>query len=435
MNPRGVVLTTVRPGSPAARAGLRAGDRVLAVDGLAPEDALDVMVAIAEERFEVGYGRGGRRRLARVSRRMGQDWGARLEPPPLRRCGNRCRFCFVDQMPPGLRPSLYVKDEDYRHSFLYGNYVTMSNVSGRDVERIKRLRLSPLYISVHATDERVRRDLLGRARTLPILPLLKSLTAAGIVLHTQAVVCPGVNDGRVLEKTVSDLGRLRPGVRSLAIVPVGLSGHRAGLPVLRAIDAAQAAGLVKKVRVWQEGFRRTGPMRFVYATDEWYLRAGLPVPAAGAYDGFPQIENGVGIVRQFLDGCRAACRRLPARATPARRVLVPVGILAAGVVERALKPLARMPGVSLEVVPVPNRLFGESVTVTGLLGGADLAAALAGKIRGATRVLIAGDMVRDGEDVFLDDLSLGDLGRSLHARVKQVNSPAELVRAVFAARV
>lgn len=427
MTRRSVALTAVRPHSPAARAGLRSGDRLLAVDGLVPEDAVDVMYAIAEEEFAVEVEREGRVRTAVVTRHMGQDWGAQMEPPAVRHCGNRCVFCFVDQMPPGLRPSLYVKDEDYRHSFLYGNYVTLSNTTRRDLERIKRLKLSPLYISVHATDEQVRQKLLGRTRVIPILPLLRELAAAGIVLHTQAVICPGINDGRVLEKTVRDLSRLHPQVRSLAVVPVGLSRHRAHLASLKAINAAQAIKLLDKVQIWQTRLQKTLGSRFVYATDEWYLRAGAPVPKAAAYEGFPQIENGVGIVRQFQDHCREACRRLPKRVSPARHIVVPAGTLAAGVVAKALRPLARVQGVSLDVVPVVNRLFGETVTVTGLLSGADLAFALKGKIQKTTRVLIAGDMLRDGQEVFLDDMSLRELGRRLKAKVRQVNSPEELI--------
>ncbi|NTV52907.1 MAG: DUF512 domain-containing protein, partial [Candidatus Firestonebacteria bacterium] len=322
--------------------------------------------------------------------------------------------------------------EDYRHSFLYGNYVTLSNTTRRDLERIKRLKLSPLYISVHATAEPVRLKLLGRSRALPILPLLQELAAAGIVLHTQAVICPGINDGRVLEKTVRDLSRLHPQVRSLAVVPVGLSRHRAHLASLKAIDAAQAIKLLDKVQIWQTRLQKTLGSRFVYATDEWYLRAGVGVPRAAAYEGFPQIENGVGIVRQFQDLCREACRNLPQRVSPARHIVVPVGTLAAAVVAQALRPLARVAGVSLDVVSVPNRLFGETVTVTGLLSGGDLLAALKSKMHPATRVLIAGDMVRDGHEVFLDNMSLRELGRRLHAGVQRVDSPEALIRAALA---
>jgi putative radical SAM enzyme (TIGR03279 family) len=206
-------------------------------------------------------------------------------------------------MPRGLRPSLYVKDEDYRHSFLYGNYVTLSNVSLSDLARIRELHLSPLYISVHATAERVRQKLLGRTRALPILPLLKKLSAAGIVLHTQAVICPGLNDGRVLEKTVRDLSRLHPQVRSLALVPVGLSGHRAGLAPLTPVDTRLAKLLVGQVEAWQTRFRAELGSRFVYATDEWYLRAGSQVPAAAAYEG----ANFRTVAGRPASACPGAC--------------------------------------------------------------------------------------------------------------------------------
>jgi putative radical SAM enzyme (TIGR03279 family) len=399
------------------------------VDGQGIEDALDAAYAIAEETFALAFYRGGNLRRTRVERLPGQDWGAAFEPPQVRHCGNRCVFCFVDQMPRGLRSSLYVKDEDYRHSFLYGNYVTLSNVSERDLARIRRLKLSPLYISVHATLEQVRRTLLGRKRTPPILPLLKKMAAAGIELHTQAVICPGINDGKVMERTVADLSRLAPRVRSLALVPVGLSAHRRGLAELRGVDARLTQALLAKVAAWQKRFFKQRGTRFVFATDEWYLRAGRAVPPASAYEGFPQLENGVGIVRQFLDGVRAASRALPARVAPRRRVLIPVGTLAERTVRRALAPLSRVRGLELEVVPVPNRLFGERVTVTGLLGGNDLLGALRPRMAQKTRVLIAGDMLRDGHDVFLDGVTLKQFRARLGVPVQVIRSPAELVRA------
>ncbi len=434
MIPRGVVLSYVRAKSPAARAGLRAGDRLLSIDGQPLEDAIDGMIAIAEEVFDVLYARGTRELRTTVERRPGQEWGAHMEPPPLRHCGNRCIFCFVDQMPKGLRSSLYIKDEDYRHSFLFGNYVTLSNTSPRDLERIRRLRLSPLYISVHATSEPVRRRLLGRARLAPILPMLKQLTKAGIVLHTQTVVCPGVNDGTVLEKTVRDLSRLHPQVRSLAVVPVGLSQHRQALAPLKTVDTALAKRMVAGVTRWQKQSKAELGSRFVYATDEWYLRAGVTVPSASAYEGFPQIENGVGIVRQFVDGLKHACQKLPRKVTPARRIVIPTGTLAAEAVRKALRPLAQIQGVDLEVVPVVNRLFGPSVTVSGLLCGADLVAGLTGKMSGPTRILLASDMVRTGQDVFLDNMSVKELGRRLRAQVRLIASPEDLVRAVVEKR-
>lgn len=431
MKPAGVILAAVRPGSPAAAAGLRAGDAVLAVDGRAVEDALDLAYAIAEERFTLTVRRpGGRARRRVVRREPGRAWGGEFAPPPVRGCGNRCIFCFVDQMPRGLRNSLYVKDEDYRYSFLYGSYVTLTNLRAGDLRRIKRLRLSPLYVSVHATQERVRRRLLGRRRTPAILPLLRELTAAGITVHAQAVLCPGINDGAVLERTIRDLGRLYPGVQSLALVPVGLTAHRQALPPLRRHTAAEAAALLRRAEVWQKTFRARFGSRFVYAADEWYLRARRTVPKAEAYEGFPQIENGVGLVRQFLDAAAEAARKLPAR-VPSRRVLIPAGELSAPVVRRAVRPLARIPGVDLAVVPAANRLFGPEVTVSGLLSGADVLAALRPRARGGERVLIAADMVREGRDEFLDGMSLRTLARALGVKTRLVRGARELARAII----
>jgi len=431
MKPEGVMLSAVRPGSAAADAGLAPGDAVLAVDGRPVSDALELAYEIAEETFVLTVRTpGGRVRRRRVHREFGQPWGGEFEPPPLRACGNRCIFCFVDQMPKGLRPSLYLKDEDYRYSFLYGNYVTLTNLRDGDLERIKRLRLSPLYVSVHATDERVRRHLLGRRNTPPILPLLRELAASGITLHAQAVICRGVNDGTVLERTVRDLSRLHPGVQSLALVPVGLTRHRAGLTPLAGHTAATARALLLRLDAWQRDFRPRLGTRFVYATDEWYLRARRIVPSADAYEGFPQIENGVGLVRQFLDGVEKACRNLPDRVQPLRRILVPAGELAAPVVAQALRPLSKIPGVELEVVSVPNQLFGRTVTVSGLLSGQDLLDALRPRTHGGERVLIPADMVRERHDVFLDDMRVRTLARRLGVKAKLIRGPQQLVRAV-----
>ncbi len=431
MKAEGVRITAVAPGSPAAAAGLRAGDGILAVNGRRVADALDVAYAAAEEKFSLRLRRGARVRSLAVRRAPGQAWGARLAPPAPRRCGNRCLFCFVDQLPRGLRPSLYQKDEDYRHSFLYGNYITLTHFNHRDLERVRRLGLSPLFVSVHATEEEVRGRLLGRKGLPPLMPWLRRLAAAGVVLHTQAVVCPGINDGAVLERTVSDLSRLYPAVRSLALVPVGLTRHRRGLPRLRPVTPSAARAVLSRLAHWQARFRSRLGSRFVFATDEWYLLAREPLPPAGAYEGYPQIENGVGLTRQFLEQVRAACRRLPERINPPRRVLIPTGELAAATVSAALQPLRRVRGLTLRVLPVPNRLLGRRVTVTGLLCGADLLRALRPRVRGGERVLLARDMIRAGHDVFLDDLPVRAFARQLGVQVRRVRDPRGLIRSIL----
>jgi putative radical SAM enzyme (TIGR03279 family) len=427
----GVLLASVLPGSPAARAGLQAGDRILTVDRQPVEDALDLAYAVAEDVFTLSVQRGRKRFTRHLERQPGEPWGGMAEPPALKRCGNRCVFCFVDQMPEGLRPSLYIKDEDYRHSFLFGNYVTLTNLKSRDLERIKQLHLSPLYISVHATDPQIRLRLLGRKQAPPILPILQDLVSAGIQLHTQAVICPGWNDGAVLKRTVGDLAGLYPGVASIALVPVGLSAHRQNLATLRSANRREARAVLDQVSRWQKQFLRQHGTRLVFATDEWYVRAGRAMPRDAAYEDYPQIENGVGIARQFLEETRQALTRLPRGVSP-RRILIPNGKLSAGLVRRALKPLKKVKGLDFKVIAVPNRLFGPQVTVTGLLSGQDILAALLPEARHADQVILPPEPLRHEKGIFLDDMRVRDLGRKLGLRVHVAANPKQLVRKMLA---
>lgn len=420
MTQAGVKLASVALRSPAAAAGLRAGDRILAVDGNPVEDALDLAYAAAEERFQVVFQRGAApKRRAQVVRRAGKPWGAQAEPPGVRHCGNQCVFCFVDQMPRGLRSTLYVKDEDYRHSFLHGNYVTLTRLTEREIEKIIRLRLSPLYVSVHATDSKIRQRLLGRERLPSLLPLLRRLAKAGIAFHTQAVLCPGWNDGKALEKTVRDLAALFPAVQSLALVPVGLTQHREKLANLKPFTRPQSERLLRRVERWQKAFLKKHKTRWVYATDEWYLRAGRPIPPAREYEDFPQRENGVGLARLFLDAVRQNARALPGRVHPGRHVLVAAGELSAPLVRRAVRPFRRVAGLNVEVVAVPNRLFGGQVGVSGLLSGRDILEALLPRAGNADLILLPPEPVRSGKgDVFLDDMKVNDLQKALGVRVR-----------------
>jgi len=429
----GVALAAVLAGTPAAKAGLAPGDQILEVDGQLVEDALDLAYACSEDRFVLTVRtKAGRLRRVRISRPLGRPWGGVAEPPPLKYCGNRCIFCFVEQMPEGLRPSLYVKDEDYRHSFLFGNYVTLTNLQTRDLERIKRLHLSPLYISVHATDPEVRLKLLGRRRAPEVLPMLHELARAGIQLHTQAVICPGWNDGKVLERTVADLAALFPAVRSLALVPVGLTRHRQRLTPLRPVSAREARDLLARVERWQKKFLAEFGTRWVFATDEWYLRSGRSFPKDAAYEDYPQIENGVGIGCRFLDEVKKATPEpLPSAVSP-RAFLVPAGVLAAPVVRRALRPFGAVRGLEVRVIAVPNRLFGPTVTVTGLLAGADILEALQSLAVPGRRVLLPPEPLRHEQGLFLDGLRVRDLARQLRIPVAVMRDPRHLVRTLVA---
>jgi putative radical SAM enzyme (TIGR03279 family) len=318
-----------------------------------------------------------------------------------------------------LRPSLSVKDEDYRLSFLYGNYVTLANITEADLQRIVSQRLSPLYVSVHATEEPLRRRLLGNEDILPILPILKRLAGHGICFHTQVVLCPGLNDVQHLQQTVHDLAQLAPAVQSLAIVPVGLTIHRQSLPSLVPVDSLYAAQFLSHWQPEAEKLASRLGEPFLVFADEFYLQAGLPFPPLESYGELPQLENGVGLMPLFLHEAEAVLQqsqRLP-RAMDATLV---TGTSASEIITGFAERLADRTGASLEVVAVENRLFGPSVTVAGLVAGRDIAAALAGKAKGV--VLVPDVMLKEGEGVFLDDLTPGDLEEMLQVTVVVVSS-------------
>ena len=403
-------ILAVTPGSIGAELELEAGDCLLAVNGRPVRDLLDFLLVEADEDL-----------LLEVRKRSGELWdlelekdadqplGLEFEHPQPTQCGNNCIFCFVHQLPRGMRRSLYVKDEDFRFSYLYGSYVTLSNVGEAEIERIIEQHLSPLYVSVHASDDRVREHLLGRSGP-PILEVLQRLTGAGIEIHAQIVVCPGINDGPVLDQTIADLQALYPGVRSLAVVPVGLTGFRQRLPALRPPERPEAAAIVAAIHAWQDRCLVQFGNRFVFAADELYLKAEAPLPSLAAYEDLPQLENGVGLLARFRAEAAEALTEVP----PLDGVTVTVvtGTSAASEIERFVTALEEASGAELRLVVVPNRFFGGHVSVAGLLTGADLLAALQGQALG-TALLVPTVLLREGDDLFLDDLSPIDLEREL----------------------
>jgi putative radical SAM enzyme (TIGR03279 family) len=404
-----IVVSEVLAGSPGAALGLRRGDRLLAIDGEPLEDFLDWEFLSAEPAFRLDVLRGGtlpRRETVAVERDLGRDFGVRLEPPAIKRCTNKCDFCFIDQMPKGLRTSLYVKDEDYRYSFLYGNYVTTTNLRERDFLRIVRYRLTPLYISVHATDPDVRERILKNPKARELLPNLRRLAEGGIAFHTQIVLCPGVNDGAVLLRSFEDLLELGDALLSVSVVPVGLTGHRERLADVTVVTPAYAARVRDDVEAWRAAARREDAAR-VHLADEIHLQAGAPLPGAGAYADFALVENGVGMTRLFLDDVAAGLREL--RPGAGARVTLLTGALMAPVLRAEVAPALTARGWRPDVAEVENRLFGAGVTCAGLLAGRDLLeAARERAARGADLVLYPRESLNvDGR--FLDDLSHEEL--------------------------
>ncbi|MGE4578894.1 MAG: DUF512 domain-containing protein [Desulfuromonadales bacterium] len=423
-----VEIIGVDEGSIAEELELEVGDVLLSMNGQPVRDLLDYQIYVATEEL-----------LLEVRKKNGELWdlefekdledglGIHLEHPAPVQCGNNCIFCFVHQLPPKMRPTLYVKDEDYRFSYLYGSYVTLTNIEESEIQRILDQHLSPLYVSVHATEEDLRTRMIGRQGPA-ILPLLKRLCDGGIELHTQIVVCPGYNDGEELDRTITDLYALRPGVLSLAVVPVGLTGYRERLPDLRPPTQQEATDLLNRVHNFQQKFLEQGGSRFVYAADEFYLKAGLNFPALEDYEELAQLENGVGLIPLF----RLEAADVLAEAGPlgSGTVSVITGESALLEIEIFAQALARRTGITIQVFAIRNDFFGGQVTVTGLLTGRDVVSQLTGKPLG--RCLIVPDVVlKEGEDVFLDDFSLTQLAESLGVSVCRVpTSPWGLLEAL-----
>ena len=412
----GGIVSSVAPGSLAERIGLRTGDELLAINDQVLRDVIDVRFAAAEEHLVFRIRRGGEEHTLTARRRYDEPLGLEFERPTfdtdIRRCNNRCAFCFVAQMPPGLRRSLYVKDDDYRYSFLFGNYITLTNLTEEDRARIGEQHLSPLYVSVHATDPDLRRRIFRNPRAPDVMAQLRRLMEMGIEVHTQIVLVPGLNDGPHLDRSIADLATLHPGVRSVSVVPVGLTKyHRGGF---RTHTLEEARRVFEQVTAWQDRFRARLGVGFVYLSDEWYLRLGEPVPSVEAYDGLDLTENGVGMVAGFI----AEVPALRSQISGWGPVTLVTGTLFAPVLRQAV---AGTPGVA--VVAVENRFFGKTVTVAGLLTGRDVVDQLRGRDGGGA-VLLPPAMFGGPEGQTLDEMWPEEVEEALGRRVVVPDLPA-----------
>lgn len=368
-----VKIVAVASDSYAARLGFQAGDYLVSLNGKSVEDFLDYHFLQADENLDIIIRRGEKELQFQVSKTYDQDLGLELESPQLRACGNNCIFCFIKQNPPGMRPAIYFHDEDYRYSFLHGTYITLTNLRESDLQRIVQMRLSPLYVSIHATAEAVRRQIFGLKRPDHLLEKLEFLTSRRIDLHAQIVLLPGVNDGEVLEQTLRELYQFREHLVSIAIVPVGLTRHRQNLPTIRAVGPHEARQCLSALSHWHRQYRNRDGERWVYLSDEFYLLAGKPLPARRFYGSFYQIENGVGLTRQFLDDFRRQARCFPAKIAQPYRVLFVTGALATPILKSEVLPIIqRIANFHVDICQVVNNFFGESVTVAGLLVGRDM---------------------------------------------------------------
>ncbi len=412
-------------------AGLRKGDEILEVNGEIVEDALEFGFLTACESICIEVDRRGVRHTLSAERTPGAFTGVEFYPLPLRRCGNRCVFCFVDQLPGGMRKSLYIKDEDLRHSFMNGNYVTLSNAEPDELERMGEMGLSPLFISVHATNTTVRNRLLGNRHAPDILDQLEFGIDCGICFHTQIVVCPGINDGKLLEQSIRELLALGENILSIAVVPVGLTRHRK--TPLTPVNSSSAREIIELVDRLGELDKSTLGRRRVFSADELYLRANLAIPPSTYYEDFPQIENGVGLIRTArMEWERLRRRQMnSSRVTGVgekRRVLLLTGVSAAPFLGRLSASIQKtMPNLNISVHTVVNRFFGNTVTVAGLLTASDMMHASKQYGKSFDLMVIPGEAL-NYRGVTLDGYSLERMNRIVGKRVVAPRSIEEMVR-------
>ena len=449
LSTRPALITKVIPDSIGAEIGFEAGDSIVAVNGQKPRDLIDYQFLCADEflELEVLDAKGKTHKLE-IEKEYDEDLGVEFETAlfdGLIQCNNRCPFCFIDQQPPGKRETLYLKDDDYRLSFLYGSYLTLTNLTQKEWDRIEQMRLSPLYVSVHATEPEVRIRLLKNLRAGKILEQIKWFQERRLQIHAQVVVCPGINDGEHLERTLLDLAKFHtgniPAVASVAVVPVGLTRFRPAEDELIAVTAEKAREVIEQVQKIQvllskgkggpKAKKQKSKSRCIWLADEWFLIAGLDLPSAEDYEDYPQIGNGVGSIRQFIQQFETAFEKLqPMQVEPERKLVWVVG----NAVEKAFEPIVQqlnqIPGLSVNMAALCSHYWGQSITVTGLLTGQDLLEALQGQDLG-NGILLPSVMLKQGEPRFLDDMTVEQLASLLKTRILPVSGVEELISAAI----
>ncbi len=422
-------IKSVEPGSIADQLDIRAGDALVSINGEKIVDFVDYQALESNERINLVISRNGSEMEFELEKDDYEPLGLEFVDDMLgntRLCANNCMFCFVDQLPKHCRETMRVKDDDWRLSLMMGNYVTLTNVFDAELNRIIKRGASPLYISVHSTDPELRAKLLGTDKNADIMPKLRALKDGGIQFHAQAVLCPGVNDGSELVRTLDDLIELYPACQSLAPVPVGLTSHREGLTKIEPYTKDTAAKVIEIAQQYQRKCLRDLGTRFVFPSDELFLTAGLPFPSDGEYEDYCQIDNGVGLCRRLISEFDDAYFELPESMKKSGRakkeIYIATGVSVAPVIRKLLEehPIS---GINVKVRAIKNRFFGESVTVSGLVTGGDLIAQMRGT--GARTILITVCMLNSDGDRFLDDITLKDVRRELGASIIPVGRSGE----------
>lgn len=427
-------IVSVDEGSPAERAGIGAGSSLLSIDGQPVRDVLDYKFYSYDSRLclEIADADGVPRTVT-VRKGEGEPLGLNFENylmDGMKRCSNRCVFCFIDQLPEGMRSSLYVKDDDARLSFLLGNYISLTNLSEEDVQRILRMHISPINISVQTTNPVLRCEMLRNRRAGEALSIMERFAEGGITMNCQLVVCEGMNDGEELRRSLQDLKRLYPAVGSVSVVPFGMTRHRAGLYPLNPTTKEGAAYCLEITEAFAAACLQELGTRLAWCGDEYYLKAGKPLPDADYYEDFTQFENGIGMLSLFAEEFRLALPDYAGRT--ARPFTLATGTAAAPLMKILLEEArAVCPSLEYAVIPIRNDFFGELVSVAGLITGQDLSAQLQGRLCGS-RVLISENMLRDGGDIFLDDYTPGQVGAALGAEIIPVKiDGADLLAQIF----
>ena len=415
-------IKKVEPGSIAEEMGVRPGDMLLEINKKPVRDVIEYRYLINEEYIEVLIGKAsGEEWLLEVEKEFHEDLGLVFEEGLMdrgKRCVNKCVFCFIDQLPAGLRESLYFRDDDSRLSFLQGNFISLTNLEREDIDRIIKYRISPLNISVHTTDPGLRVKMLGNPRAGRALELMPKFLRHGIRLNCQIVLCPGLNDRHRLEKSLRDLVSMGRGINSIGVVPVGITKYRKGLFPLKPFDGDDAREAVKTVERWQKHFLARSGSRIVYAADELYLKAGLPIPPFGDYEDFPQLENGIGMMALFKKQFDEEFEKTAWERRKTRRISVATGHAASGFIKGLAGLLEKAAaGLKIDVYPITNKFFGQTIDVSGLVTGRDLINQLNGESLGEF-LMIPGNMLKSDEGVFLDDITVDQVRQRLGAEVK-----------------
>src|SRR6266487_3232893 len=440
----------VVPESPADRAGLQPGDLIRTINGHLIRDLVDYRFYVAEEELVIGFERQQNAQEVSISKTYDENLGVLFgeEPAPfIRQCANKCVFCFIKGLPErfapqpelahGMRASLYIKDDDYRYSFLFGNFITLTNLKEHDWQRLDEQKLTPLYVSVHTTDPDLRRMMVDGPRAGDIIDHIKRLGSMRITCHTQLVLCPTINDGPHLDRSIHDLTELRPIVESISVVPVGLTKYNnmmktGDLPPLRHYTREEAEKVIEQVETYQRRFEAENPDEypFVYLSDEWYYLTEREFPPAKHYSSYAQIENGVGMTRYLMDQWAHSKRKLPASMSQARRVTLATSMMARPVIEQFAEDICKVEGLEVQVLSIVNKFFGAEVTVAGLLCGRDVLEALEEHGNLGDLVLLPRVMLDSAGERFLDDTTVEEFKERLPVRAEFVRNAQETIEAL-----